>query len=134
MLENLKKKSIGSYVSLIAAILAVVMSIVYSTYAGTYALFNTGVLLCLLAVCALNVVLFVFETPFDEYLKVAAAVLAALATALFIVAFAGDISDYINGVSFLGRGAKLPHIITIAVFMVILIGLQIVSSCVHEKK
>ena len=133
MLEYLKKKSIGSYINLFAAVFALVMTIVYGVYSKTYGLFSAGPVVCLVFAIAINAVLFMFETNFDEYLKIVAAFLTALAMALFIVAFAGDILDYINQVEFLGRGAKVAHIITIMVFMFILVATQ-VATCFFRRK
>lgn len=133
VLEYLKKKSIGNYLNLGAAVFAIVMAIVYGVYSNTYGLFNVWVLLCLLAAAVLNIILFILETPVDAYLKIVASFLLGLATALFFVAFVGDISDYINAVEFLGRGANVAHIITITVFLFILIVTQVATCCFTKK-
>ena len=133
MLEYLKKKTICNYINLFAAVFAIVMTIVYCVYANTYALFNVGVLLCLLGAIVLDIVLFVIETPVDEYLKIVAALLTALVAAIFFVDFAGDVVDYFNGVEFLGRGAKVGHIVTITVFLFILMAIQVATAFFAKK-
>ena len=133
MSDHLKKKSIGKYINLAAFLIAIVMAIVYNVYSNIYGLFDYSVLGCLVGVAALNIILFFFKTPIDELFKVISAFLSALATALFVVAFAGDISDYIQKVSFLGRGADIVHIIAITVSLLILVVMQIVSSGYDKK-
>lgn len=133
MLEFFKKKTIANYINLASAVLAIVMAIVFSVYSNTYALFNVWVLLCLIAAAVLNIVLFILSTSADEYIKIVAALLSALAMALFVVTFIGDITDYFNGVNFLGRGADIGDIVTVTIFLGILLVLQIVV-CFFGKK
>lgn len=133
MLEYLKKKSIGNFINLFAAVFALVMTIIYGVYAKNYGLFSAWPVVCLVFAIAINAILFVFDTNFDEYLKIVATFLTALAMALFFVAFVGDIADYINQVEFLGRGANVAHIITITVFLFLLVMTQVAACCFGRK-
>ena len=127
------KKSAGSYINLFAAIFALAITIVYTVYSKTYGLFEIWPAVCFAAVAVLNLVLFFFETNVNEYIKIVAVFVTALATALFLVAFGGDISDYFNQVNYAGRGAAFKDIVSIAIVMIVLIITQVVS-CFFGKK
>lgn len=134
MLEFIKSRTVANYISLASAVLAIVMAIVFCAYSSKFDLFNVGELLCILLVAAVNIVMFVHATPIDEYLKVAASLLAGLSMALFVVIFIGDITDYFNNVNFMGRGASMSDIVTITVFLAILLVLQVVESFFGKSK
>lgn len=133
MLEYFKKKSVGCYVNLCAAIFGLAMVIVYSTFTSRYGLLNGWAVACLCVAIVLDVLLFLVQTKVDEYLKVITSCLSAIALGLFFVACVGDISDYINNLNFMGTGAPISTIITITVLMFVLVIVQI-AACFFGKK
>ncbi len=133
MLEYLKKKSIGSFICVGAAVFALAMTIAYGALTGSYGFVNAWAIVCLVLVIALNGVLFALETKVDEYFKVVATVLTAVALGLFLYDAAGDLADNFNGIELFGHGAPVGSIYGIAVCLVILMIVQIVT-CFFGKK
>lgn len=134
MSEFFKKRTAGNWVHLAAAVFALVMLIVYASFTSPYGLMDTGAIICFVFNVLLNIGLFIFETPINEYIKIILCALAAADMAYFIVACIGDISDHINGVGAIGSGAPFAPIIAIAVFLFVLVVVQIVACALGKRK
>lgn len=132
MKEFIKNKGIGSYLAFLAGLIFLAMTIVYGIFMSSYGIFSGATMFCLIAAVILDVVVIVFNTPFDSLIRVVSVFFSSFALGLFLGDCALTISDNINGVLCYGSFAPMEGIVAITIVMGIGILITLIG-CFFKK-
>ena len=132
------RKSIGEYISILAAVLAVISLIYYYSYTSSMGTTNTMVIILLLVSTICNIVYFAvdIESTFDiGIVEIVASVCNTVVLATFFLNSWSNLADLLNGIQiFSGGRGNLTSIIAIMVLLLVLELVEIIVCFMKKNK
>ncbi len=132
------RKSIGEYISILAAVLAVISLIYYYSYTSSMGTTNTMVIILLLVSTICNIVYFAvdIESTIDiGIVEIVASVCNTVVLATFFLNSWSNLADLLNGIQiFSGGRGNLTSIIAIMVLLLVLELVEIIVCFMKKNK